>query len=122
MGIANGEVPIQYFQRRLLGGLLSLWLAFVVPAVVVMLVVPERLRPGAIILFAPLTVGFVVIRAYLNPARCPYCGASAEYEKDAHAHWRFKFPYGFAVSCHNCHADLTIRFQGGTVPSHSQAT
>lgn len=112
MEIASGDVPIKYFQRRLLSGLLSLLLAFVLSVMVVLLVAPERMRLGAVILIVPLAVGLALVRNFQNQPRCPYCRATVEYDKAADSHWRIKFPYGFAIACHVCHADLTSPYQG----------
>ena len=111
MTIRRGEIPVRYFQRRLLGGLLQIFVGWII-------LVGGGLwllgKSGMIVGgFAAILWAFGVgIRQWVRPPCCPNCAAPAEYAPDAHEKWRHRFPYGWKPRCPSCDIDLTKPYEG----------
>jgi hypothetical protein len=111
MAIRRGDVPVSYFQRRLLGMVLQMLVGwFILVGGGLWLLGKSGMILGG---FAAVLWAFgVVIRQWVRPPLCPNCSAPAEYAPDAHEQWRFRFPYGWAPRCPSCDIDLTKPYEG----------
>jgi hypothetical protein len=121
MTIYRGDIPVSYFQRRLLTGLLQVFAGWII------------LVGGGNWLFGKggmAVGGFVAILwafgfatwRWVRPLRCPNCAAPAEYAPDAHKKWRHRFPYGFAPRCPSCDLDLTKPYEGASQDNRPAAS
>ena len=111
MAIYRGDVPVRYFQRRLLAALFQAfagWLVLVGGGL--WLLGQSGMIVGG---FAGILWAFgVALRQWVRPPLCPNCSAPAAFASDAHVQWRHRFPYGWAPRCPSCDLDLTKPYEG----------